>query len=91
MTNTSGGKVIDETAPVEALKKSQIAGAALDVYENEPRVTRELLKMRNVVLTSHIGDATRETRHKMAAMGAENCIAALRGERQPHPVNSTVL
>jgi len=91
LINTSRGKVVDEVALVEALKKKQIAGAALDVYENEPEVTKELLDMRNVVLTPHIGSATRETRDKMAIMVAENCIAALRGERPPHLVNSKVL
>ena len=91
LINTSRGKGIDEAALVEALKKKQIAGAALDVYENEPEVTRELLDMRNVVLTPHIGSAARETRDKVAIMVAENCIAALRGERPPHLVNSKVL
>lgn len=91
LINTSRGKVVDEVALVEALKKKQIAGAALDVYENEPEVTKELLDMRNVVLTPHIGSATRETRDKMAIMVAENCTAALRGERPPHLVNSKVL
>ncbi len=91
LINTSRGKVINEAALVEALEKKQIAGAALDVYENEPRITRKLLSMRNVVLTPHIGSATRETRDKMSIMVAEDCIAALKGERPPHLVNTKVL
>ena len=91
LINTSRGKVINEGALVEALEKKQIAGAALDVYENEPRITRELLGMRNVVLTPHIGSATRETRGKMSIMVAEDCIAALKGERPPRLLNPKAL
>lgn len=91
LINTSRGKVINEAALVEALEKKQIAGAALDVYENEPRITRELLGMRNAVLTPHIGSATRETRDKMSIMVAEDCIAALKGERPPHLLNPKAL
>jgi len=91
LINTSRGKVINEAALVEALEKKQIAGAALDVYENEPRISRELLGMRNAVLTPHIGSATRETRDKMSIMVAENCIAALKGERPPHLLNPKAL
>lgn len=91
LINTSRGKVINEAALVEALEKKQIAGAALDVYENEPQISRELLGMRNVVLTPHIGSATRETRDKMSIMVAENCIAALKGERPPHLLNPKAL
>jgi len=91
LINTSRGKVINEAALVEALEKKQIAGAALDVYENEPQISRELLGTRNVVLTPHIGSATRETRDKMSIMVAENCIAALKGERPPHLLNPKAL
>lgn len=91
LINTSRGKVIDETALVKALEKKRVAGAALDVYENEPQITRKLLKMRNVVLTPHIGSATKETRDKMSIMVAKNCIAVLKGERPSHLVNTKVL
>lgn len=91
LINTSRGKVIDEAALFKALKRKYIAGAALDVYENEPQVFKELLKMRNVVLTPHIASATQETRNKMSIMVAEDCIAALQGERLPHLVNPEVL
>lgn len=91
LINTSRGKIINEAALVKALEKKQIAGAALDVYENEPQIPRELLGMRNVVLTPHIGSASKETRDKMSIMVAEDCIAALKGERPPHLVNTRVL
>jgi glyoxylate reductase len=91
LINTSRGKVVNEAALVEALEKKQIAGAALDVYENEPQITNKLLSMKNVVLTPHISSATRETRDKMSIMVAEDCIAALKGERPPHLVNTEVL
>ncbi len=90
LINTSRGKVIDEAALVRALKKKQIAGAALDVYENEPQISRELLKMRNVVLTPHIASATKETRDKMSIMVAKNCISALKGERPLRLLNAKV-
>ncbi len=81
----------NEAALVKALKKKQIAGAALDVYENEPQISRELLDRRNVVLSPHIASATRETRDKMADYGGKNCIAALKGGRPPHLVNTKIL
>ena len=91
LINTSRGKIINEAALVKALEKEQIAGAALDVYENEPRITKGLLGMKNVVLTPHIGSATRETRNKMSIMAAEDCLTALRGEKPSHLVNPEVL
>ena len=59
--NTARGAVIDEAAMVRALKKKQIAGAGLDVFENEPKVPPALLKMKNVVLTPHLGSAVMES------------------------------
>ena len=91
LINTSRGAVIDEIALVKALKEGKIAGAALDVYENEPEITEGLSDMKNVVLTPHIGSATKEAREKMAIMMAENCIAALKGEIPPNLVNPEVL
>jgi len=91
LINTSRGKVIDEAALVTALEKEQIAGAALDVYENEPEVTRELLGMPNVILTPHIGSATKETRDAMAIMMAKDCVAALKEQKPSHLVNPEVL
>ena len=77
--NTARGAVIDEKALVSALKSGKIKGAALDVYENEPIVSAELLKLDNVVLVPHIGTATREARNEMAAQATENIIAYFKG------------
>ncbi len=66
LVNTARGPVIDQNALIRALKNKEIAGAALDVYENEPNVPDELLEMSNVVLTPHVGTATRETREIMS-------------------------
>jgi glyoxylate reductase len=87
LINTSRGPVIDEKALVKALKKKQIAGAALDVFEKEPKLSRGLAKLDNVVLTPHIASASKETREKMAVMAAENIIIALRGEKPKNLVN----
>ena len=91
LINTSRGPVIDEKALVKALKDREIAGAGLDVYEDEPKLARGLAKLDNVVLTPHIASATFETRAKMATMAATNLIAALKGERPPNLVNPEVL
>ncbi len=88
--NTSRGPVIDEEALVKALKSGKIAGAGLDVYENEPVVEKELTELPNTLLLPHIGSATGETREKMAAIAAENIIAALSGKRPKYIVNPEV-
>ncbi len=90
LINTSRGPVIDEAALAEALKNGVIAGAGLDVFENEPLVHPELLKLDNVVLTPHTASATIETRSKMATMAAENLIAGLAGQKPPNLVNQEV-
>ena len=72
LVNTARGDVVDETALVEALQKRVIAGAGLDVYEQEPKVSPELLKMENVVLFPHLGSATQETRVAMGMRALEN-------------------
>jgi lactate dehydrogenase-like 2-hydroxyacid dehydrogenase len=77
--NTSRGAVIDEKALVSALKSGKIKGAALDVYENEPQITAELLELDNVVLVPHIGTATREARNEMAAQASQNIISYFKG------------
>jgi phosphoglycerate dehydrogenase-like enzyme len=79
LINASRGPVVDERALVEALQKGKIAGAGLDVYEEEPRVEPALISMKNVVLAPHIASASRETRLKMATMAAENLITGLTG------------
>jgi lactate dehydrogenase-like 2-hydroxyacid dehydrogenase len=72
LINTARGDVVDEAALVAALQKGQIAAAGLDVYEREPSVTPELLKMENVVLLPHLGSATLETREAMGRRALEN-------------------
>lgn len=81
LVNVARGPIVDEKALVEALKTGQLWGAGLDVYENEPEIEPELLKLDNVVLLPHIGSATRETRRKMCFMAVDNLLRGLRGER----------
>jgi len=90
LINAARGPVVDEQALVRALSEQWIAGAALDVYENEPELAPGLAQLPNVVLLPHIGSASRDTRGKMAAMAATNALAHLRGERAPHIVNPEV-
>jgi D-3-phosphoglycerate dehydrogenase len=91
LINNSRGPVIDENALVKALKDKKIAGAALDVFENEPELAPGLADLENVVLTPHISSASIETRTKMAIMAAENLLAGLKGIRPPNIVNPEVL
>lgn len=86
LINTSRGPVIDEKVLVEVLKSKKIAGAALDVFENEPALAPGLAELENVVLTPHIASATKETRDKMAEMAANNIVAALEGQTPPNLV-----
>lgn len=79
LVNTSRGPVVDELALVEALKNGTIRGAALDVFEFEPKVSEGLLTLPNVVLNPHLASATEETRTKMAEMVAANIIEVLEG------------
>ncbi|MEO0162107.1 MAG: D-glycerate dehydrogenase [candidate division WOR-3 bacterium] len=92
LINTARGPIVHEKALVKALKEKKIAGCALDVFEFEPRVSKELLKMRNVLLLPHIGSATLETRTNMALMCAKNLITALiKHKTPPNLVNPEVL
>lgn len=90
LINAARGPIVDEAALVEALKAGRLAGAGLDVFEREPEVHPELLKLANVVLTPHLGSAGRETRVKMAIIAVENVLAALAGRRPPNLVNPEV-
>lgn len=87
LINASRGPVVDEKALVEALRSGSIAGAGLDVFEAEPKVTPELLKMENTLLVPHIGSATDETREKMALVAVNNILAVIRGEVPPNILN----
>jgi glyoxylate reductase len=89
--NTARGAVIDEAALARALKKRQIAGAGLDVFEHEPHVTPALLKMSNVVTTPHLGSAVVEVREQMANIVVDNILALLAGKTPPNCVNPEVL
>ncbi|MBI2528546.1 MAG: D-glycerate dehydrogenase [Candidatus Rokubacteria bacterium] len=91
LINASRGPVVEEAALVEALREGRIAGAALDVYEHEPRVHSDLLGLPNVVLAPHIASASHDTRVQMANLAVENCLAVLEGRRPPTPVNPEVL
>ena len=86
LVNTSRGPVVDEAALVWALKNRIISGAALDVYEREPEIQKELLSFENVVLAPHLGSATTETRTAMADLAARNAIAVLAGDPPITPV-----
>jgi glyoxylate reductase len=91
LINTARGKIVDEKALVKALAKGTIAGAGLDVFEHEPKVPRQLVKMANVVLTPHLGSAIVEVREKMANIVVDNILAILEGRRPPNIVNPEVL
>ncbi len=86
LINTSRGPVVDEKALIEALKSREIWGAALDVYENEPKLSPGLAELPNVILTPHTASATFEARDAMSKIAAENIIAALEGKTPPNPV-----
>jgi glyoxylate reductase len=86
LVNTARGSIVDEEALVWALGERLIAGAALDVFENEPTVHPGLLLLENVVLVPHLGSATRETRTAMADLAVSNVLAVLDGRAPLTPV-----
>jgi glyoxylate reductase len=85
--NTSRGEIIDEKELVRILKRRKIFSAGLDVFENEPIINQELLKLSNVVLLPHIGSATEEARTAMAMLAAKNVVAVLKGNKPLTSVN----
>jgi len=91
LINASRGPIVDEKALVEALQNKEIAGAGLDVYEEEPNLITGLEKLTNTVIVPHIGSATFETRVRMGIMAAENLIAGLKGKKMPNLVNPEAL
>ena len=90
LINTARGAIIHERALIDALKMKKIAGAGLDVFEFEPKVTEELLTLADVVVAPHIGSATVETRTRMANIAVDNLQAVLQGKRPLHVVNAEV-
>lgn len=91
LVNTARGEIIDEGALVEALGSGRLAAAGLDVFEREPLPPdSSLLELPNVVLTPHIGSASRATRARMAALAVDNLRAGLAGDRLPHCANPEV-
>lgn len=91
LINASRGPVIDEGALYEALLNHDIAGAALDVYEHEPKVDDGFKSLKNVILTPHIGNATVEARDAMAEIVAKNTVAMNKGEKPDYIVNAVTL
>ena len=86
LINTARGPVVDEAALAWALQHHLIAGAALDVYEDEPSIHPDLLQLENVLLVPHLGSATTETRTAMADLAIENVLAVLAGRPPLTPV-----
>ena len=95
LTNVARGGIVDDAALAKALAERRIAAAGLDVFEGEPSVHPDLLKVPNVVLTPHIASATVATRRAMAELAADNLIAALgagpNAGKPPNPINPEVL
>jgi len=86
LINVARGSVVDEAALIKALEQGKIAGAGLDVFENEPKVPEALIKMDNVVLQPHVGSATHHTRNAMAQLVVDNLKAWLEGKPPLTPV-----
>lgn len=87
LINASRGGVVNDSALIEALRKGTIAGAGLDVFENEPKLNPGFLELKNVVLTPHIASSSKDTRLKMAMLAAQNLVAALTTGHPPNLLN----
>ncbi len=87
LVNIARGNIVDEAALVAALSAGKIGGAGLDVYEHEPKVSPELLKMENVTLFPHLGTSSQEVREEMGLMAVENLRAYFAGEAVPNRID----
>lgn len=90
LINTARGPIVDEKALAEAVRDGKLAGAALDVHENEPQMNPELMQMENVILTPHIASATIEVREKMGEQAVDAILKVLKGEKPENLVNPEV-
>jgi glyoxylate reductase len=90
LINTARGPIVDEKALVRALEEKRIAGAGLDVYEQEPTVEPGLVCLPNVVLTPHLGSAALDTRERVASILVDNVIAVMEGRRPPNVYNAEI-
>jgi gluconate 2-dehydrogenase len=88
LVNIARGGIVDDAALAKALAAGQIAAAGLDVFEGEPKVHPELLKVSNVVLTPHIASSTVKTRRAMAQLAADNLVAYFTKGQALTPVNT---
>lgn len=91
LINIARGGIVDDVALIQALRDGRIAGAGLDVFENEPQFNPEFLTLKNVVLTPHIASASERTRRAMVNRAITNIIAAVRGEVPPDLLNRDIL
>jgi len=87
LVNVARGPVIDEKALVKCLQEKRIAGAALDVYENEPALSEGLADLDNVIVTPHLASATHRARRSYVSLAIKNLLAGVRGEIPPNLVN----
>lgn len=90
LVNIARGGIVDDAALAQALKEKKIFAAGLDVFEGEPQVHPELLKLQNVVLAPHIASATEKTRRAMVELAVENLRAAIDGRKPPSLINAEV-
>lgn len=90
LINTARGSIVDEHDLVDALRSGHLAGAALDVYDNEPNIDPELIGMENVILTPHIASATREAREAMAALAINGILKTFKNEMPQSIINPEV-
>jgi gluconate 2-dehydrogenase len=90
LINIARGGIVDVAALAQALKEKRIFAAGLDVFEGEPKVHPELLKLANVVLAPHIASATEKTRRAMVDLAVDNLRAVLAGKKPPSLINAEV-